>query len=69
MATPTFSLWHYVERALNTTDEGSWGVSPKDFVEKSNWIEGPDFLKGPVDSWLKVDFYENNVDPESSEVK
>ena len=30
----TPSQWHYVETALNTADEGSRGVSPKDFVEK-----------------------------------
>ena len=65
----TPSQWHHVEGALNTADEGSRGVSPKDFVEKSKWIEGPDFLKEPVDSWLKIDNYENSLDPESPEVR
>ena len=41
----TPSQWHYVETTSNTADEGSWGTSPKDFVEKSQWIQGPNFLK------------------------
>ncbi|XP_068697187.1 uncharacterized protein [Montipora foliosa] len=36
---------HYVETAFNTADKGSRGMSPKDFMEKSEWIGGPDFLK------------------------
>ena len=65
----TPSQWHYVETALNTTDEGSRGMSPKDFVEKSEWIKGPDFLKEPVESWLKEETYEDHVDSDSPEVK
>ena len=63
------SQWHYVETALNTADEGSRGMSPKDFVEKSEWIKGPDFLKEPVESWLKEETYEEHVDSDSPEVK
>ena len=65
----TPSQWHYVETALNTADEGSRDMSPKDFVEKSEWIKGPDFLKEPVESWLKEDTYEEHVDSDSPEVK
>ena len=65
----TPSQWHYVETALNTADEGSRGMSPKDFVEKSEWIKGPDFLKEPVESWLKEETYEEHVDSDSPEVK
>ena len=65
----TPSQWHYVETALNTADEGSRGTSPKDFVEKSEWIKGPDFLKEPVESWLKEETYEEHVDADSPEVK
>ena len=65
----TPSQWHYVETALNTADEGSRGMSPKDFVEKAAWITGPDFLKEPVKSWLKEETYEDHVDPDSLEVK
>ncbi|XP_044180110.1 uncharacterized protein LOC114947014 [Acropora millepora] len=65
----TPSQWHYVETALNTADEGSRGRSPKDFVEKSEWIKGPDFLKEPVESWLKEETYEEHVDADSPEVK
>ena len=65
----TPSQWHYVETALNTADEGSRGMSPKDFVEKAAWITGPDFLKEPAKSWLKEETYEDHVDPDSPEVK
>ena len=65
----TPSQWHYVETALNTADEGSRGMSPKDFVEKSEWIKGPDFLKEPVESWLKEETYEEHVDADSPKVK
>ena len=65
----TPSQWHYVETALNTADEGSRGMSPKDFVEKSEWIKGPDFLKEPIESWLKEETYEEHVDSDSPEVK
>ena len=58
-----------METALNTADEGSRGISPKDFMEKSEWIKGPDFLKEPVESWLKGETYEDHVDLDSPEVK
>ena len=64
----TPSQWHYVETALNIADEGSRGMSPEDFVEKSEWIKGPDSLKEPVESWLKEETYEEHVDADSSEV-
>ena len=65
----TPSQWHYEDTASKTADESSRGMLPKDFVEKSRWITGPDFLKEPVDSWLKEEAYENDVDPVSPEVK
>ena len=66
----TPSQRHYVETALNTADEGSRGMSLKDFVEKSEWIKGPVFLKKkPVKSWLKEETYEEHVDSDSPEVK
>ena len=55
-----------METTLNTTDEGSRGMSPKDFVDKSEWIKGPDFLKEPEESWLKEEKYEEHVDAELS---
>ena len=58
-----------LETALNTADEGSRGMSPKDFVEKSEWIKGPDFLKESAESWLKKEKYEEHVDADSPEVK
>ena len=44
-------------------------MSPKDFVEKSQWIQGPDFLRKPTSSWLKEKSYKDTVDPDSPEVK
>ena len=44
-------------------------MSSKEFVEKSEWIKGPDFLKEPVESWLKEEIYEEHVDADSPEVK
>ena len=65
----TPSQWHYVETTSNTADEGSRGMSPKDFVEKSQWIQGPDFLGKPTSSWPKEKSYKDTVDPDSPEVK
>ena len=65
----TPSQWHYVDTALNTADEGSRGMSPKDFVKKSKWITGPAFLKEPVDNWLNEETYVQDVDQDCPEVK
>ena len=65
----TPSQRQYVDTASNIADEDSRSMSAKDFVEKSRWIAGPDFLKEPVDSWLKEETYEHDVDPDSPEVK
>ena len=58
-----------METALNTADEGSRGMSPKDFLDKSEWIRGPDFLKEPVESWLTEESYDEDVDSDSPRVK
>ena len=44
-------------------------MSPKDFVEKSQWILGPNFVKKPASSWLKEKSDKDTVDPDSPEVK
>ena len=44
-------------------------MSPKDVVKKSEWIGGPDFLKEPVESWLKEESYDDHMDSDSPEVK
>lgn len=44
-------------------------MSPKDFVEKSEWIKGPDFLREPKVSRLKEENYEDHVVPDFPEVK
>ena len=41
----------------------------KDFVERSEWIRGPDFLKEPVESWLTEESYDEQVDSDSPGVK
>lgn len=43
-------------------------MSPRDFVENSELIKGPDFLRKRKVSRLKEN-YEDPVDPDSSEVK
>ena len=61
--------WHHLKNASNTADEGSRGMSPRDFMEKSEWIKGPDLINEPVESWLKDETYEECVDSDSPEVK
>ena len=36
--------WPYVESGSNTADEASRGMNAKEFMQKSQWIKGPDFL-------------------------
>ncbi len=45
------SQWHYVKTASNPAHKGSRGMSAKGFIEKSKWIEGPEFLN--ESEWLK----------------
>lgn len=42
-------------------------MSAKDFMEKSKWIKGPDFLNKAEDTWLKEETFADNVDPDSTE--
>ena len=44
-------------------------MPPKDFMEKSERIKGPNFLKEPVESWLKEETYEDYMESDSREVK
>ena len=39
------SQWRYVNTSVNPADEGSRGVSPEDFLAKSKWLHGPDFIR------------------------
>ncbi|XP_031551078.1 uncharacterized protein LOC116288432 [Actinia tenebrosa] len=63
------SQWRYVETTSNPADEGSRGMSAKEFIEKSRWIKGPEFLNEEEDKWLKEETFENGVHPDSPEVK
>ena len=47
----TPSQWRYVDSASNPADEASRGVSPKDFVQKSQWLTGPAFLWKTEEFW------------------
>ena len=47
----------------------SFIYDPLGFTAPVEWIKGPDFLKEPVESWLKEETYEDHVDSESPEVK
>lgn len=50
-------------------DEGSRGTTAKQFVEKSKWLKGPEFLKESEETWLTGDIVESKVDTTDPEVK
>ena len=45
------SQWRHVERKCNPADDASRGITPKELVESSRWISGPEFLWMPEDQW------------------
>ena len=55
--------------AENPADEGSRGMTAKQFVERSKWLEGPEFLKDSEETWQTGDIIESKVDPADPEVK
>lgn len=57
--------WRHVDFASNPADEGSRGLSAKDFLHKSQWIKGPDFLWHAEEHWPQQGSYEDDVDPDS----
>ena len=61
--------WRYVESESNPTDEGSRGVNAKDFIRKSQWIRGPEFLLQTEDHWPRQGSYENEIQESCPEVK
>ena len=61
--------WRYVESGSNPADEGSRGVNAKDFIRKSQWIRGPEFLWQTEDHWPRQGSYENEIQESSPEVK
>ena len=63
------SQWRYVNSAENPADEGSRGMTAKQFVERSKWLEGPEFLKNSEETWQTGDIIKSKVDPADPEVK
>jgi len=61
--------WQYVESASNPADEGSRGLNASDFLQKSQWINGPGFLWQSENHWPKQGSYEDEIDPSSPEVR
>ena len=63
------SQWRYVNSAENPADEGSRGMTAKQFVERSKWLEGPESLKDSEETWQTGDIIKSKVDPADPEVK
>ena len=61
--------WRYVESGCNPADEGSRGVNAKEFIRKSQWIRGPEFLWKTEDHWPRQGSYENEIQESSPEVR
>ena len=47
MDTSTVDKWHYIAGVKNAADLGTRGISFDD-VSRSNWIQGPEWLKQPI---------------------
>ena len=65
------SQWRYVRTEDNPADEASRGVSADDFVHKSKWLTGPDFLWKtdlPEDESLASEQVLSDNDPEVKRV-
>ena len=58
-----------MESGSNTADEASRGMNAREFMQKSQWIKGPDFLWQAEDHWPQQDSYENEVDHNSPDVR
>ena len=58
-----------MESGSNPGDEGSRGVNAKEFMQKSKWIRGPEFLWQTEDQWPLQVSYENEVEERSPDVK
>ena len=61
--------WRYVESESNPADEGSRGVNAKDFIRKSQWIRGPEFLWQTGDHWPRQGSYENEIQERTDSLK
>ena len=61
--------WQYVESGSNPADEGSRGMNAKEFMRRSQWIRGPEFLWQTEDQWPRQSSYENDIQESSLEVR
>jgi len=61
--------WCYVESGSNPADEASRGMNAKEFMQKPQWIKGPDFLWQTEDHWPQQDSYKNEVDHNSPDIR
>ena len=61
--------WRYVQSGSNPADEASRAMNAKEFMQKSQWIKGPDFLWWTEGHWAQQDSYENEVDHNSPDVR
>lgn len=43
--------WHYVDGTNNPADDASRGLSPKDLLHSSRWLQGPSFLWEHRGNW------------------
>jgi len=62
--------WNYVDGKNNPADDASRGLSPKDLLQSSRWLQGPSFLWDHQDSWKDVDKrVPEPLNPDDKEVK
>ena len=53
--------WHYVDGKNNPADDASRGLSPKDLLQSSRWLQGPSFLWEHRGNWR--DFNKSAPEP------
>ena len=53
--------WHYVDGKNNPADDTSRGLSPKDLLQSSRWLQGPSFLWEHRGNWR--DFNKSAPEP------
>ena len=59
--------WRYVDTSLNPADEASRGMTADALLNNQRWVQGPDFLSEPEETWPQrpADFGEiSSNDPE-----
>ena len=63
------SQWKYVESGLNPVDEGSRGLTVQQFVKRSMWLKGPDFLRQKEEQWPVQDKNAGELETSNPELK